>query len=153
MSNLDQVFFATGLGALSETYDFLQQLFDSDWALSSPIDFMGSVHNAPAGHLAQYLRAKGANLTFSGQDYSFEQALLGSPYLGKLIRPPSPAPWRRRRPSPPYAITKSSCSDRSGDERRRRSFDTNDDSKENRPLLAAAFFIRAPAITPARQTY
>ncbi len=77
----DQVFFATGLGALSETYDFLQQLFDSDYALSSPIDFTGSVHNAPAGHVGQYLQAKGANLTFSGQDYSFEQALFATHIL------------------------------------------------------------------------
>jgi 3-oxoacyl-(acyl-carrier-protein) synthase len=75
---LDAILFSTGLGALSETHDFLKQLFESDWSLSSPIDFMGSVHNAPAGHVAQYFKAQGANLTFSGQDLSFEQSVLSA---------------------------------------------------------------------------
>lgn len=79
----EAILFATGLGALSETHDFLKQLFDSDWALSSPINFMGSVHNAPAGHLAEFFIAKGANLTFSGQDHSFEQSVLSAWLLAK----------------------------------------------------------------------
>jgi len=82
-SRPNAVLFSTGLGALSETHDFLKQLYDSDWSLSSPIDFMGSVHNAPAGHLAEYLGAKGANLTFSGQNYSFEQSVLSTWLLAR----------------------------------------------------------------------
>jgi 3-oxoacyl-(acyl-carrier-protein) synthase len=65
----------TGWGALSETCDFLKRLVDTDQAYPSPTDFVGSVHNAPAGQIAMLLGAKGANITTSGGDYSFEQAL------------------------------------------------------------------------------
>jgi 3-oxoacyl-[acyl-carrier-protein] synthase-1/3-oxoacyl-[acyl-carrier-protein] synthase II len=75
------IFFGTGWGALSESNDFLNALFESDEKFSSPIDFIGSVHNAPAGQLALAHRAVGANLTVSGGDYSFEQALLAAQYL------------------------------------------------------------------------
>jgi 3-oxoacyl-(acyl-carrier-protein) synthase len=69
------VFFGTGWGSLSETSDFLQGLFDSDEKFSSPTDFIGSVHNAAAGQIGLMARATGANLTLSGGNYSFEQAL------------------------------------------------------------------------------
>ncbi|MGD9007486.1 MAG: beta-ketoacyl synthase N-terminal-like domain-containing protein [Desulfobacteraceae bacterium] len=75
------VFFGTGWGSLSETNDFLNGLFESDEKFPSPIDFIGSVHNAPAGQLALAHRATGANITVSGGDYSFEQALLAAQYL------------------------------------------------------------------------
>jgi hypothetical protein len=75
------VFFGTGWGSLSETNDFLKGLFDSDEKFPSPIDFIGSVHNAPAGQLAMAHGATGANITVSGGDYSFEQALLAAHYL------------------------------------------------------------------------
>ena len=68
----------TGWGALSETYDFLQRLFETQQAFPSPTDFIGSVHNAPAGQIAMLLGARGANVTVSGGDYSFEQALLAA---------------------------------------------------------------------------
>ena len=70
------VFFGTGWGPLSETYDFLRELFSSDEDLSSPTDFVGSVHNAPAGQLAMRHGARGTNLTATGGPSSFEQALL-----------------------------------------------------------------------------
>ncbi len=70
--------FGTGWGALSETYDFLTRLFETDLAFPSPTDFIGSVHNAPAGQMAMMLEARGANVTTSGGDYSFEQALLAA---------------------------------------------------------------------------
>lgn len=70
------VFFGTGWGALSETHDFLTGLFESDEKFTSPTDFIGSVHNAPAGQIALYFGANGANVTASGGDYSFEQALV-----------------------------------------------------------------------------
>lgn len=75
------VFFGTGWGSLSETNDFLNGLFESDEKFPSPIDFIGSVHNAPAGQLALAHQATGANITVSGGDYSFEQALLAAQYL------------------------------------------------------------------------
>lgn len=70
------IYFGTGWGCLSETYDFLTKLFGSDMKFSSPTDFINSVHNAPAGQAAMELKATGANVTATGGDYSFEQALL-----------------------------------------------------------------------------
>lgn len=75
---LNSVYMGTGWGALSETYDFLTRLNDSAEQFPSPTDFIGSVHNAPAGQVAMMLAATGANITTSGGDYSFEQALLAA---------------------------------------------------------------------------
>nr|WP_275889046.1 beta-ketoacyl synthase chain length factor [Desulfobulbus rhabdoformis] len=69
------VFMGTGWGALSETWDFLDRLTSSGEQFPSPTDFVGSVHNSPAGQVAVRLQARGANVTASGGDYSFEQAL------------------------------------------------------------------------------
>ena len=68
----------TAWGALSETHDFLLGLSESRQQFPSPTDFIGSVHNAPAGQIAMLLGAKGANVTTSGGDASFEQALLAA---------------------------------------------------------------------------
>jgi 3-oxoacyl-(acyl-carrier-protein) synthase len=75
------VFFGTAWGSLSETHDFVQSLFESDEKFASPTDFIGSVHNAAAGQIALMARATGANLTLSGGDYSFEQALFSAQML------------------------------------------------------------------------
>ncbi len=72
------VFMGTGWGALSETNDFLDRLFATDERFPSPTDFVGSVHNSPAGQVAIMLGATGANITTSGGDYSFEQALFAA---------------------------------------------------------------------------
>jgi 3-oxoacyl-(acyl-carrier-protein) synthase len=85
-SNLEKdipkaVFFGTAWGSLSETHDFLTGLFESEEKFASPTDFIGSVHNAPAGQIALALQAKGPNLTLSGGDFSFEQALLAADHL------------------------------------------------------------------------
>jgi len=69
------IFMGTGWGALSETCDFLTRLADSQEQFPSPTDFVGSVHNGPAGQVAILFGATGANITASGGDYSFEQAL------------------------------------------------------------------------------
>lgn len=69
------IFMGTGWGALSETYDFLRRLTESEEKFPSPTDFVGSVHNAPASQAAMLFGATGANITSSGGDYSFEQAL------------------------------------------------------------------------------
>lgn len=66
----------TAWGPLAETRDFLRKLFDSTDQFSSPTDFIGSVHNAPAGQVALLLGAKAPNLTCSAGDRSFAQALL-----------------------------------------------------------------------------
>jgi hypothetical protein len=79
--NPTAVFMGTGWGALSETYDFLSRLNESAEQFPSPTDFVGSVHNGPAGQVAILFNATGANVTTSGGDYSFEQALLAVDHL------------------------------------------------------------------------
>jgi 3-oxoacyl-[acyl-carrier-protein] synthase-1/3-oxoacyl-[acyl-carrier-protein] synthase II len=77
------VYLGTGWGALTETHRFLTQLFESDQRFASPIDFSGSVHNAPAGQAAIFFNATGPNMTLTGGDYSFEQALFTAALLTK----------------------------------------------------------------------
>lgn len=72
------IFFSTSWGPLSETHDLLTKLFESEEQFTSPTDFVGSVHNAPAGQAAIWLQASGANITVTGGDYSFEQALFAA---------------------------------------------------------------------------
>ncbi|MCI5221204.1 MAG: 3-oxoacyl-ACP synthase [Candidatus Electrothrix sp. AR4] len=72
------VFMGTGWGALSDTYDFLRQLLESQEQFPSPTNFVGSVHNSPASQVAILFGATGSNITTSGGDYSFEQALLAA---------------------------------------------------------------------------
>lgn len=72
------VIMGTGWGALTETHDFLDRLYTTDEQFPSPTDFVGSVHNGPAGQVAIMLGATGANITTSGGDCSFEQALLAA---------------------------------------------------------------------------
>ncbi len=72
------VFMGTGWGALSETHDFLDRLTASREQFPSPTDFVGSVHNGPASQVAIMFGATGPNITASGGDYSFEQALLAA---------------------------------------------------------------------------
>jgi 3-oxoacyl-(acyl-carrier-protein) synthase len=72
------IFFGTSWGPLSETYHFLTKLYESNEQFASPTEFVGSVHNAPAGQVAIMLKATGPNITTTGGDYSFEQALLAA---------------------------------------------------------------------------
>jgi 3-oxoacyl-[acyl-carrier-protein] synthase I len=72
------VFMGSGWGALSETWDFLDKLQSTNEQFPSPIDFVGSVHNSAAGQIAISHGATGPNITSSGGDYSFEQALLAT---------------------------------------------------------------------------
>jgi 3-oxoacyl-[acyl-carrier-protein] synthase-1/3-oxoacyl-[acyl-carrier-protein] synthase II len=69
------IFWGTGWGPLSETYDFLSKLEKTGDQFSSPTDFMGSVHNAPAGYMAIHLQCFGPNITSTAGNISFEQAL------------------------------------------------------------------------------
>lgn len=82
------VYMGTSWGALSETYDFLTRLAESDEKFPSPTDFVGSVHNGPASQVAILFGATGPNITTSGGDYSFEQALL----TAELMLDDSPEP-------------------------------------------------------------
>ncbi len=73
----------TGWGSLSETWDFLSRLFANNEKFSSPMDFVGSVHNAALGQVAMELGAKGPNITTTGGDVSFEQALWTAGLMGE----------------------------------------------------------------------
>ena len=75
------VFMGTGWGALTETYDFIKKLFDTGEQFTSPTDFIGSVHNAAAGQIAIHFQAKGPNITATGGNCSFEQALITAALL------------------------------------------------------------------------
>lgn len=77
----DAVFFGTGWGPLSETHEFFARLYESGERFASPTDFIGSVHNAPAGLIAIHFRSTGPNITTTGGDYSFEQALMTADLL------------------------------------------------------------------------
>jgi 3-oxoacyl-[acyl-carrier-protein] synthase-1/3-oxoacyl-[acyl-carrier-protein] synthase II len=81
--NPSSVFFGTGWGGLSETHDFLTKLYASDEQFSSPTDFIGSVHNAAAGHVAIHFKSTGPNVTATGGDCSFEQALYSANLLAR----------------------------------------------------------------------
>lgn len=86
---LDSVFMGTGWGALSETHDFLTRLIDSDEQFPSPTDFVGSVHNGPASQVAIMFGATGPNITTSGGDYSFEQALVAADLMLENLAAPA----------------------------------------------------------------
>ncbi len=66
----------TAWGPLAETQEFLRKLFESGDQFSSPMDFIGSVHNAPAGQIALLLGSQAPNLTCSAGERSFSQVLL-----------------------------------------------------------------------------
>jgi hypothetical protein len=75
------IFFGTGWGSLSETYDFLTRLYETEEQFASPTDFIGSVHNAPAAQVAIWFKSTGPNITTTGGDYSFEQSLMAASLL------------------------------------------------------------------------
>ena len=72
----DVIAVGTAWGPLAETQEFLRKLFESGDQFSSPMDFIGSVHNAPAGQVALLLGSHAPNLTCSSGGRSFSQALL-----------------------------------------------------------------------------
>jgi 3-oxoacyl-(acyl-carrier-protein) synthase len=77
----EAIYFGTGWGALSETHDFLARLFETEERFPSPMDFIGSVHNAAAGQLALWTGAEGENLTTTCPYAAFEQALFSAQLL------------------------------------------------------------------------
>jgi 3-oxoacyl-[acyl-carrier-protein] synthase-1/3-oxoacyl-[acyl-carrier-protein] synthase II len=85
---ISDVYFGTAWGALSESHDFLDKLYATQEFFTSPIDFVGSVHNAAAGQVAMRESARGANVTMTGGDASFEQALAAAHFLTAGDRQP-----------------------------------------------------------------
>ncbi|MBN2497224.1 MAG: beta-ketoacyl synthase chain length factor [Deltaproteobacteria bacterium] len=78
---IEAVFFGTAWGPQTETWRFLERLFASAERLSSPADFVSSVHSAPAGRLAMRYGARGPQITATCGAVSFEQAVLSAGLL------------------------------------------------------------------------
>ena len=75
------VYVGTGWGPLSETHAFLHKLTATGDKLSSPTDFVGSIHNAVSSQLAMEFGAKGPNVTTTNGDNSFQQALFSASWM------------------------------------------------------------------------
>jgi len=76
------IFLSTGLGNIDEILPFITQVFKHDGGFPSPNQFANSVSNAAAFFLAKACDVKGAVLTVSQEELSFESALwLAQSYL------------------------------------------------------------------------
>ena len=74
----DGIYYATGLGCLLDTQEFLLEIERNAGGLLSPTAFMRSTHNTVPGLLALALKAQGPNLTFSQGFIGFHAALLNA---------------------------------------------------------------------------
>lgn len=72
------VIVASGYGALSTTFAFLDSYLEKGDDLASPILFSNSVHNAAAAHISICYGIQGPSLTISQFDMSFICALLSA---------------------------------------------------------------------------
>ena len=70
------VILATGYGALSSTFSFLDSYIEKGDKLAFPTHFSNSVHNAAAAHISICYDIKGPCLTVSQFDLSFFSALV-----------------------------------------------------------------------------
>jgi 3-oxoacyl-(acyl-carrier-protein) synthase len=69
------VLMATGLGCLEEGAVFIENMIAKDERAPMPSRFPGSVHNAPAAHIAMDLGARAMNGAPNAGEISFESAL------------------------------------------------------------------------------
>lgn len=74
----DGIYYATGLGCLLDTQEFLLEIERNAGGLLSPTAFMRSTHNTVPGLLALALKAQGPNITFSQGFIGFHAALLNA---------------------------------------------------------------------------
>ena len=72
----DAIITGTGLGCLTDTVKFLDNMIEENETLLNPTAFIQSVHNTVSGQIALLLGCKNYNFTFSQQSVSFETALL-----------------------------------------------------------------------------
>ncbi len=72
------VIVASGYGALSTTFAFLDSYIEKGDGLASPTHFSNSVHNAAAAHISIGYGLEGPSLTVSQFDMSFISALLSA---------------------------------------------------------------------------
>ncbi len=72
----DAILVGSGLGCVSDTVKFLNQVIDNQELLLNPTAFIQSTHNTVSGQIALMLGCRAYNLTFSQNTISFETALL-----------------------------------------------------------------------------
>lgn len=72
----DAILTATGLGCVTDTVKFLDQMTENKETLLNPTAFIQSTHNTVSGQIALLLQCKSYNLTFTQNQFSFETALL-----------------------------------------------------------------------------
>lgn len=75
LENLDGIIIGTGLGCISNTEKFMNDMLDNDEENMSPTYFMQSTHNTIASQIALFLKCHGYNNTYSQRGISFESAL------------------------------------------------------------------------------
>jgi 3-oxoacyl-(acyl-carrier-protein) synthase len=76
VKNPDAIIVGTGLGCLTDTIKFLDNMIEQQEVLLNPTAFIQSTHNTVSGQIALLLGCKSYNFTFSQQNASFETALL-----------------------------------------------------------------------------
>lgn len=72
----DRIIVGTGLGCMSDTEKFLNNIVDDKENLLNPTPFIQSTHNTIAGQIALMLKCENYNFTYVHRGFSFESALL-----------------------------------------------------------------------------
>lgn len=72
----DAIIIGTGLGCLTDTIKFLDNMIENNEMLLNPTAFIQSIHNTISGQIALLLSCQNYNFTFSQQSVSFETALV-----------------------------------------------------------------------------
>jgi 3-oxoacyl-(acyl-carrier-protein) synthase len=69
------VIVGSGLGVVSDTQNFLENMLDDDEQFLTPTSFIQSTHNTPAAHIAARMKCHAYNFTYINRGHSFENAL------------------------------------------------------------------------------
>jgi 3-oxoacyl-(acyl-carrier-protein) synthase len=72
----DAIIVGTGLGIVTDTEKFLENMLDNNEQFLTPTSFIQSTHNTVAAQIALNLKCHNYNFTFVNRGFSFESALL-----------------------------------------------------------------------------
>jgi 3-oxoacyl-(acyl-carrier-protein) synthase len=72
----DAIIVGTGLGIVTDTERFLENMLDNNEQFLTPTSFIQSTHNTVAAQIALSLNCHNYNFTFVNRGFSFESALL-----------------------------------------------------------------------------
>lgn len=75
-SPIDGIIVGTGLGCLTDTEKFLDNIYNTKDEMLSPTAFIQSTHNTIAGQISLELNNHSYNMTHTQNDISFEMALI-----------------------------------------------------------------------------